>query len=67
MTGPDSRIGSAWVPDRDVDLAIDVAEDTKLSLLGVIGMQKWTSEILDHRVDLGTRASLIPSALAEFA
>jgi len=47
-------------PDSDVDLLIDVAPDSRFSLVDLADLQDFLQDHLGHRVDVVTRAGLDP-------
>ena len=52
--------------DSDVDLAIDVDRTSRFSLVTEASIGRDLEELLQRRVDIGTRASLRPSLHKDF-
>jgi uncharacterized protein len=48
-------------PDSDVDVLLDLAPDHQLSLVELIGLQHFISELLDAPADVAIRSSLKPA------
>jgi predicted nucleotidyltransferase len=41
-------------PESDVDLIADIAQDTKFSLIDLVGLQYFLADLVGHEVDVGT-------------
>ena len=52
--------------DSDVDFAVDLDPDARISLIGLEGLRRHLEELLGRSVDIGTRRSLKTYFKAEF-